>query len=236
MKFKILPIPSNLLRYLLKTEKKLRTIPVHYPSLSPFSNSNQIEGGKKRESSSAVTSCLLDRTISIRPSGRSAFFPRFPYRALAKNLLATRCIPGERIPGSAHNRASKDSREFRAVAPSPGQRNRAFEVSASSTGWNKKMGGALDVTGPDLGPGDQAARLGLRSVGPFPLPHPHPLSLSLSFFFLGCLDRGGTSGVRENKREREREIGQPSAACAATRGNIERSSEGQRGFQIFLDY
>lgn len=40
--------------------------------------------------------------------------------------------------------------------------------------------------------------------------------------------------VRENKRERER--GQPSAACAATRGNIERSSDGQRGFQVFFDY
>lgn len=45
------------------------------------------------------------------------------------------------------------------------------------------MGGALDVTGPDLGPGDQAARLGLRSVGPFPLPILSPsLFLFLSSF------------------------------------------------------
>lgn len=66
------------------------------------------------------------------------------------------------------------------------------------------MGGALDVTGPDLGPGDQAARLGLRSVGPFPLPI---LSLSLSFFLV-CLNRGGMS-VRENKCERKRERDRP---------------------------
>lgn len=124
----------------------------------------------------------IERFQSVRSVG---FFPhpRFPYRALAKNL-GYKVYPGcahskHRI--RAHGRRHRDSREFRAVARSR-ERNRAF-VSASSTGWNKKMGGALDVTGPDLGPGDQAARLGLRSVGPFPLPI-LSLSLSLPFFLL----------------------------------------------------
>lgn len=81
----------------------------------------------------------IERFQSVRSVG---FFPhpRFPYRALAKNL-GYKVYPGcahskHRI--RAHGRRHRDSREFRAVARSR-ERNRAF-VSASSTGWNKKNG------------------------------------------------------------------------------------------------
>lgn len=94
------------------------------------------------------------------------------------------------------------------------------------------MGGALDVTGPDLGPGDQAARLGLRSVGPFPLPI---LSLSLSFFLV-CLNRGGMS-VRENKCERERERSANHRQPARRLEGISRDlAMGKEDFRYFSDY
>lgn len=188
----------NLLKYRLLKLKKAQTVnrscllsPLppfsHPPCLSwlTFSNSNQIRRAAKTAKVGAQSrhAFPIERFQSVLPVG---FFPhpRFPYRALAKNL-------GYKVyPGCAHSkhRIRAHGRRQRAEGLSriprccsqPEKRNRAF-VSASSTGWNKKMGGALDVTGPDLGPGDQAARLGLRSVGPFPLPI-LILSLSLSFF------------------------------------------------------
>lgn len=56
-----------------------------------------------------------------------------------------------------------------------GEMNRLHRLLLSFAGWNKKMGGALDVPGPDLSLRDgrdgtvrDESRLGLRSVDPFP--------------------------------------------------------------------
>lgn len=121
MKFKILSVPSNLLRYLLKLKKTADPFAIPLFHLFEFESNQGRQKARKFERSHVMPPRSNDFNPSVRPVG---FFPRFPYRGLAKNLLATSCIPGERIPGSAHNRASKDSREFRAVAPSRREHSR----------------------------------------------------------------------------------------------------------------
>ena len=183
---------SNI-KYLLKL-KKTRTIPAHYiPSLfspdSPFRIRIKSRGAKTAKVGAQSRHAFsIERFQSVRSAGFFPPHPRFPYRALAKNL-------GYKVyPGCVHSKRTDRRHGAEGLSRIPrccSQRNRAF-VSASSTGWNKKMGGALDVTGPDLGPGDQAARLGLRSVGPFPLP-----ILSLSFFLSRVLEQRRDECKRE---------------------------------------
>lgn len=119
MKFKILSIPSNLLRYLLKLKKNCG--PVRYPSLSPFRiriKSREAKSAKVRAQSRHASS--IERFQSVRQAGR--LFSPFPLSWLGEKSLGHKVYP--RIPGSAHNRASKDSREFRAVAPSRREHSR----------------------------------------------------------------------------------------------------------------
>ncbi|KAK1127462.1 hypothetical protein K0M31_003999 [Melipona bicolor] len=87
------------------------------------------------------------------------------------------------------------------------------------------MGGALDVTGADLGPPRPRQRgWALDPSGPFPF----PFAPSSPFSSWPASRR-----TEEGTPERKREIGQPSAACAATRGNIQRSTDSQGTFPLF---
>lgn len=78
----------------------------------------------------------------------------------------------------------------------------------------KKWAALWTRPGRDLGPETRRARLGLRSVGPFPLPNDLLLSPR------------HVCGEKRRDEGGEKESDQPSAACAATHGNINRSSDG----------
>lgn len=143
--------------------------------------------------------------------------------------LVTADLPD--IPASEHRRQNLDAsrlraREFRGRRSTAGRQTGIGVSPSSFDGWNKKMGGALDVPGPDLSLRRGEPRPDLRSVGPFPS--------SCSFGPLSSprvspLARPSTEEERgEEWKGRQRgqvdENGQPLAACAATHDrNIKRS-------------
>lgn len=77
------------------------------------------------------------------------------------------------IPANEHRRQNLDAsrlraREFRGRRSTAGRQTGIGVSPGSFDGWNKKMGGALDVPGPDLSLRRDEPRPDLRSVGPFP--------------------------------------------------------------------
>lgn len=141
------------------------------------------------------------------------------------------------IPAIEHRRQNLDASrlracEFRGRRSTAGQQTGIGISPGSFDGWNKKMGGALDVPGPDLSLRRGEPRPDLRSVGPFPSSRSFgPLSAPRVSPLL-AVHRQTRSGGGELGQTREQvdENGQPSAACAATHdGNIKRSCYTDKG-------
>lgn len=183
-----------------------------------FSNSIQSRARKKyvKLESSHVRPVPLDRTISIRQTDL-LFSSSVSLIAVWRKirLQGVSCVDssdGRTTTKCSHGRGRAGGLANSVLLFVATAREESSVRSSFFYRVEKKMGGALDVTGPDLGPKTRQRGWALDLSGPFPF----PFARSYPFSSLGLLakNRGGT---KEKKRDRPTIA---PAACAATRGNI----------------
>lgn len=194
-----------------RTQKTSQTSSNSYAATNPFSNSIKPRADKNRESSNPVTSGCPSGSNDFNSSRSPAFFiscslarlscpaEKFGYKVYLSRIPrehSTRRTESGHVPA----RTSKTPRIPRWLRLRPGQRNRGFQLLLLLRPRDgiKKWAALWTRPGLDLGPETRPARLGLRSVGPFP-----PLYRPLLSPQRVCEERGsrGTRKRAANHRQ-----------------------------------